>query len=456
MSAKTKEISLVSGSLPKNILLFSLPLMLSNILQVLFNISDIAVVGRFSSAEALGSVGSCTVMVSLFTGLLIGMGGGINALVARCIGAGDVPRLRRTVHTAFLVSLLYGVVIMAAGLCGVGALLRLLKTKTELYAGALLYMRVYLLGVPALALYNFGNGVLSASGDSRRPLYYLSAAGGINVLLNLFFVIVCRLGVLGVALASAISQYVSAFLILFRLFRCRQDYSLSFGEMHLDRAISGNVLLLGVPAGLQNAIFAVANLFIQSAVNSFDTVVVEGNSAAANADVLVFDLMAAFYLSCTTFMGQNIGAGKKKRVLQSYLLCLAYSFFAAVLAGGLLLLFGRQFLSIFTTEQAVIAEGVERLKLMACTYCISAFMDCTIAASRGLGKTVVPTVVVIMGSCVFRIVWIYTVFAHFRTLTSLYLLYAFSWAITALFEIAYFLYAYKKQMAITGTDPAGV
>lgn len=442
-----KEISLTEGSLPKNILLFSLPLMLSNILQVLFNISDVAVVGRFSSAEALGSVGSCTVMVSLFTGLLIGMGGGINAIVARCMGAGDKPRLCRTVHTAFLVSLLYGLAIMSAGLCGTGALLRLLDTKEELYAGAVLYMRVYLLGVPALALYNFGNAVISASGDSKRPLCYLTAAGVINVLLNLFFVIVCRLGVLGVALASAVSQYVSALLILFRLFTCRREYSLSFREMRLDRAISGGILMLGVPAGLQNAIFAVANLFIQSAVNSFDTVVVEGNSAAINADVLVFDLMAAFYLACTTFMGQNIGAGKRKRVMQSYLLCLTYSFLAGAIAGGLLLLFGRQFLMLFTTEEAVIAAGKERLLLMACTYCISAFMDCTIAASRGLGKTVVPTVVVIMGSCVFRIAWIYTVFAHFRTLTSLYLLYAFSWVITALLEIAYFLYAYKKQMA---------
>ena len=443
---KTKEIDLVNGSLPKNILLFSLPLMLSNLLQVLFNMSDIAVVGRFSSPEALGSVGSCAVVVSLFTGLLIGMGGGVNAIVARCLGAKDTPRLRRTVHTALLVSLIYGLVIMAAGLLGVRALLELLHTKEELLPGASLYMHVYLLGTPALALYNFGNGVLSASGDSRRPLYYLSASGGINIALNLFFVIVCRLSVLGVALASIISQYISASLILWRLFTCHEEYSLSLREMRVDGGIAGSVLSLGVPAGIQNAIFAVANLFIQSGVNSFDTVVVEGNSAAANADSLVYDIMAAFYLACTTFMGQNIGAGKKKRVMDSYKLCLLYSFSAAVIAGGLLLLFGRQFLSLFTDEAAVVEEGIARLRLMACSYCISAFMDCTIAASRGLGKTVVPTIIVILGSCVFRIAWIYTVFAYFHTLTSLYLLYAFSWAITAMFEIIYFLRVYKKQM----------
>ena len=222
--------------------------------------------------------------------------------------------------------------------------------------------------------------------------------------------------------------------------------------MRVDSFISKTVLLLGIPAGLQNAIFAVANLFIQTAVNSFDTLTVKGNSAAANADALVYDMMAAFYLACTTFIGQNYGAGKKDRVLSSYKICVMYSFLIAAAAGGLLLLFGRQFLALFTTEKAVVDAGFKRLAIMSCSYCVSAFMACTIAASRGLGKTVVPTVLVILGSCVLRIIWIYTVFAHFRTIPSLYLLYLFSWSITAVGEIIYFKKTYKKQMASIGND----
>ena len=438
-------ICMTEGSLGKNIFLFSLPLVLSNLLQVLFNMSDIAVVGRFSGSLALGAVGSCAIAVTLFTGLLIGMGGGINAIAARYAGAGDREKLGKTVHSALLLSLLYGAVILLVGLLTIDKLLVLLNTKEELLDGAILYMRVYLLGTPALAVYNFGSGVLSAVGDSKRPLYYLFAAGLVNIALNLFLVIALDLDVLGVALASAISQYLSALLILRRLFSCKEVYALHLRQLHIDRAIGKTVLLLGIPAGLQNAIFAIANLFIQAAVNSFDTLMVEGNSAAANADALVYDMMAAFYVACTTFIGQNLGAGKRERVMRSYLISLAYSFLSAFVFGALLFLFGRQFLSIFTPDAAVIEAGMKRLNIMAFSYCVSAFMDCTIAASRGLGKTVVPTIIVIVGSCVFRILWIYTIFAHFHTIPALYLLYICSWTITAIFEILYFVRILKEE-----------
>lgn len=444
MLRSTHPVELTRGSLRRNIMVFSLPLILSNLLQVLFNMSDVAVVGRFDGATALGSVGSCSVFCTLFAGLMIGLGGGINAIAARQAGAHDLQSLRRTVHSALIVSLTYGAVIMTVGLLGARTVLTWLGTKEELFDGALLYMRVYLIGMPALALYNYGNAVLSSEGDVHRPLLYLSAAGVVNILLNLFFVIVCHLGVLGVALASVISLYFSAALVLFRLFTCKEEYGLCADELHLDREAARTVLALGIPAALQNAIFAVANLFVQSAVNSFDTVIVEGNAAAANADGLIYDMMAAFYAACTTFMAQNYGAGKKERVLQSYFISLFYSFLFAAVGSGLLFGCGRSFLALFTEDPAVAEAGMKRLSIMAFSYPFSAFMDCTIAASRGLGKTVVPTVLVILGSCVFRVIWVYTVFAYFRTIPSLYLLYLFSWAITAIFEIVYFVRLYRR------------
>ena len=206
--------------------------------------------------------------------------------------------------------------------------------------------------------------------------------------------------------------------------------------------------MLGLPAGFQNAIFAIANLFIQAGVNSFDSLMVKGNSAAANADALIYDAMAAFYMACASFMSQNYGAGKVDRVKKSYLISLAYSFGVGLVLGGTLMLFGRGFLALFTTEPAVIDAGMKRVSVMAMAYCISAFMDCTIAASRGLGKTVVPTIIVVMGSCVFRVVWVYTIFAQIHTIPSLYLLYPCSWALTAVAEMVYFVGSYKKCMAV--------
>ena len=441
MKSNTK--SLTEGPLAKQILLVSLPLALSNLLQVLFNMSDVAVVGRFAGSTALGAVGSTSIFVTLFTGFLIGLSNGINVLVARFYGARHTDDVRRTVHSALVVSFIAGVVLLFVGLLGSPALLRLLNTKEDLLPGAILYLRVYFLGMPALALYNFGNAIFSAIGDTKKPLYFLSIAGVLNILLNLFFVIVCKLDVAGVALASAISQCVSAALILHALTQVQDCYTLHFREARLDPAMTRSILALGLPAGFQNAVFAIANLFIQAGVNSFDSLMVKGNSAAANADNLIYDCMA-----CASFMSQNYGAGKPDRVKKSYFIALAYSFGVGLLLGGSLFVFGREFLALFTTEPAVIDAGMKRVGVMGLAYCISAFMDCTIAASRGLGKTVVPTVIVILGSCVFRVIWVYTIFAHFHTIPSLYLLYPCSWMLTALAEIVYFVHCYKQAMKI--------
>lgn len=436
---------LTQGSLAKKILWFSLPLIVSNLLQVLFNMTDIAVVGQFAGAAALGSVGSTTTLVMMFTGFLIGMSGGINVLVALHYGSRDKEGLSQTVHSALIVSVIAGVILMLAGMGFSEGILRILHTKEELLDGAVLYVHIYCIGLPAMAVYNFGNAVFSAVGDTKRPLYYLSLAGVLNLVLNLFLVIVCNLDVAGVAIASAASQYLAATLILVKLFRSREAYGLCVAKLRLDKNKAVAIIKIGLPAGIQNAIFQVANLFIQAGVNTFSATMVAGNAAAANADALVYDVMAAFYTACGSFMGQNYGAGNKKRALMSYFVSLAYSFGIGLAMGLALVCFGTSFLGLFTGEAAVVEAGMHRLTIMGFSYCVSAFMDCTIAASRAMGKSLVPTVVVIMGSCVFRVIWVYTIFAYFGTISSLYLLYVFSWSITALAEIIYFVGIYRNS-----------
>ena len=440
------SFSLTEGPLFSSIVFFSLPLMLSNVLQVLFNMSDIAVVGRFAGPEALGAVGSTTILVSLFTGFMIGMGSGVNVTVARYLGAERHKDVSETVHTSCLLLLITGMLLALFGFLLTPALLWLLGTKDVLLNGAIRYLRIYLMGMPALAMFNFGNGVLSAAGDTRRPLMFLSIAGALNVALNLLFVIGFGMAEAGVALASALSQYISAGLILLSLTRRHESFGLyrSLLRLHPDKC--RQVLGISIPSGLQNAIFAIANLFIQAGVNSFDAVMVEGNAAAANADALIYDLMAAVYTACSSFMSRNFGARRRERVLKSYLICLGLSFGIAAFVSALLVLFGHSFLSLFTADEAVAQAGLIRLRVMGCSYAFSALMDCTIAASRGLGRSVVPTVIVILGSCVFRVIWVFTIFAHFHTILSLYLLYIFSWTITGIAELLYFIHCYRLRM----------
>ncbi len=444
MSAQKHDLT--HGALGRQIILFSLPLMATNVLQVLFNMSDIAVVGQFAGPEALGSVGSTSILVTLLTGFLIGMGSGVNVVVARYIGARHDQDVQEAVHTSLILSLIVGLVIMVLGFCFTPALLNLLGTKEVLMAGAVSYLRIYCLGMPAMAVFNFGNAVLSAAGDTRKPLYFLALSGVLNVLLNLFFVIVAHMAAAGVALASILSQYLAAALVLLSLRWAEGSVRLSPSQLRMDSHKARQVLSLGIPAGMQNAIFAIANLFIQAGVNSFDEIMVEGNAAAANADALVYDVMAAIYTACSSFMSQNYGAGKRKRVLNSYFISMAFSFGIALVMSLMLVVFGRQFLSIFTNVEEVAEAGMIRLRIMGCSYAFSAFMDCSIAANRGLGKSLAPTIIVIMGSCVFRIIWVYTIFAHFHTIQSLYLLYIVSWTITAIAEMVCLRFTWREQM----------
>ena len=350
----SKSHDLTHGPLVQQIILFSLPLMATNVLQVLFNMSDVAVVGQFAGPEALGSVGSTSILVSLFTGFLIGMGSGVNVVVARYIGARHDQDVHEAVHT----SLIVGVIIMALGFLFTPAMLSMLGTKPVLMAGAVSYLRIYCLGMPAMAVFNFGNAVLSAAGDTKKPLYFLSMAGVINILLNLFFVIVCHLAAAGVALASIISQYISAALVILSLRRSGSVVRLERSMLRIEPHKAKQVLSLSIPAGLQNAIFAIANLFIQAGVNSFDELMVEGNAAAANADALVYDVMAAIYTACSSFMSQNYGAGKRKRIIHSYFISMVFSFGIALVMSALLVIFGRQFLGIFTNVEEVAQAGM--------------------------------------------------------------------------------------------------
>lgn len=428
---------MTQGPLARSILIFSLPLILSNLLQVLFNMSDVAVVGRFAGSDSLGAVGCTSQFVYLFTSFLIGMGSGINVLVARHAGSGHQKNAQDTASTALTLSLGLGVCITLLGIFFSRPILTLFGTRPELMDKAVLYVRIYFLGAPGMALYNYGNAVYDAIGNTRKPLLCLAFSGVLNILLNLFLVIVCRLDVAGVAIASAVSQLTAALLLLFFL---RRDTDLLRAQAMLRPSLPlvRRLLSIGLSSGFQMAVFPLANLFIQSGVNSFDAVMVAGNAAAANADGIVYDVMAAFYTACASFMGQNYGAGKTRRVRQSFRISLAFSFGIGLFLGLALYLAGPLFLSLFTTDPAVVACGMERMRIMCFSYAVSAFMDCTIAASRSLGYTGVPTFIVIMGSCVFRILWVKTIFAHFHTIPSLYLLYIFSWALTAAFELLYF------------------
>ena len=441
---KIKTQNMTEGRLGTQILRFSIPLMISNVIQVMFHMADIAVVGRFAGSAALGAVGSTATLVTLFTGFLMGFGNGVNVLAARSFGARRDEDLRQNVHTSALICLLFGLLLLAGGLLFGRDLLEILNTKAELIDGADLYLRIYFWGMPAVALYNFGSGVLSAVGDTKRPLYILLFAGLLNVLLNLAFVIGLHMDVAGVAYASVISQYLSAILIVLALFRGSEAYHLRWSAMRITPRKAAVLLKLGLPCGLQYAIFAIANLFIQVGVNRFDAITVAGNSAAANADGLVYDVMVAFCTACSSFVGQNFGAGKRDRILKSYYISMAYSFGAGAILGIGLVIFGRQFLGLFTTETAVIDAGMTRLTVMGFSYAVSAFMDVTIAASRGLGKSVIPTAFVIGGCCVFRIIWVYTVFAWMPTMTVLYAVYILTWIVTSTAEILYFARCYRK------------
>lgn len=438
-------MEMTTGNLWKKILLYSLPLVMTNLLQLLFNIADVAIVGKFAGSISLGAVGSTTLLVSLTTGWVIGIANGVNAVVAYYAGAKEKEGERKSINLGFYICLIVGLLTLALGVVLARPVLTLLGTKDELIEEAVLYFKIYMLGSPALALFNYGNSVLSAKGDTKKPLKILLTAGVINVILNLLFVIGLKMTADGVAIASIVSQYISAALVLMSMVREKQQYMFEPLKVKFDLIVTGKIVKIGIPSAIQYSLFAVANLFVQSAVNTFDHVIVEGNSAAMNFDAVVYEMMAAFYVACTSFIAQNYGCNNKVNVKKTYLITTVYSFGLAFVLGALIHVFRCPLLFIFTNDVEVVEAGAIRLGILSISYCLSAFMDNATAACRGLGETVVPTVAIIMGTIVFRVVWIYTVFAYFGTLESIYILYGCAFVITALFENWYFVRLYKRK-----------
>ena len=427
---KSYEIDMCHGPLLSRILLFAVPLICSGVLQLLFNATDIIVVGRFVSSNAMAAVGSTSSLINLLVNFFIGISVGANVLVARFRGANDFDDAQQTVQTALITAVFGGFVLIAAGLLLARPMLVWMATPAEVLDQAVLYMRVYFIGMPATMLYNFGAAVLRAVGDTRRPLYFLTLAGVINVAGDLFFVIVLGMGVAGVAVATVLSQIVSATLIVLCLMRVDGMCNVNLRRLRFYPDKFRRMMQVGLPAGLQSVIFNISNVLIQSSVNSFGATVVAGNTAASNIEGFVYTSMNALYQTSLSFTSQNLGARQYHRIDQILVRCLALVLLIGLVLGNGAHLFGRTLLGIYSGEAEVIEYGMMRLGVVSVTYCLCGMMDVVAGSVRGLGYSILPMLVSLAGACVFRVIWIFTVFQWQHTLFSLYVSYPISWALT--------------------------
>lgn len=444
--AKNYEIDMCNGPILPKLLRFALPLMCSGILQLLFNAADIVVVGRWAGDNSLAAVGSNAAIIGLLTNLFIGLSVGANILAARLYGAEDKDGLRETVHTSVLLSILSGILLAILGTLGARQILVWMQSPPEVLDLAALYLRVYFLGMPAMMLYNFGAALLRAVGDTRRPLYFLLAAGVINVLLNLFFVIVCRLDVLGVALATVISQCVSAFLVLLCLIRESGAVHLNLRELRLWPQKLIQIVQIGLPAGIQGILFSLSNIVIQSSINSFGNITVAGSAASANIEMFVYMSMNAFYQATISFTSQNMGAGKFQRIRQITRRAQACVLVTGLLLGGLATLFGPWLLHLYTRTDIVVDAGMYRLRIVCLTYALCGMMEVMVGVIRGMGYSILPTLVTLVGACGLRLIWIWTVFQipEYHTIETVYWSYPISWVITVLAHLACYFFAFRR------------
>ena len=443
------QIDMCSGSLWNKILLFALPLIASSMLQLLFNAADVVVVGWFAGKEALAAVGSNTSLINLLVNLFIGLSVGTNVVVARDLGAGRHDNVSRSVHTSITLALVSGVVMSIFGVVMVRQLLVWMSSPTDVIDLSTIYLRIYFLGMPANLLYNFGAAILRAQGDTQRPLYFLTVAGVVNVILNLCFVVGLGMDVDGVAIATIISQYISAGLVLRCLSKEEGPLHLELRKLGMEWRVVKRILQVGLPAGFQGIIFSLSNVVIQSSLNSFDdAVVVAGSAASANIEGFVYAAMNAFYQTALTFTGQNYGAGKCERVDKVLLWCEGFSMGVGLLLGNLAYLFGSQLAGIYAPgEPDVIAQAVLRLGLISCPYFLCGFMDTMVGVLRGIGYSVGPMIVSLVGACGLRLVWAATVFPLFRTPATLYLSYPVTWTITGAVHVIVFLWVRKRAYA---------
>lgn len=444
VQANKYEIDMCNGTIMDKLISFSLPLMLSGILQLLFNAVDIVVVGRFTGSQALAAVGSTTALINLFINLFIGVSLGANVLAARYYAAGKQKEMSETVHTAMLFALISGCVMVLAGLFFSRGALELMDTPDDVISQAALYMKIYFMGMPFFMLYNYGAAILRAVGDTKRPLLFLVISGAANAALNLLLVIVFSVGVAGVAVATVISQCISCVMVLSCLIRTESSYQLSLKKLRIRPAYLLQIFQVGIPAGIQSTVITFSNVLLQSSVNSFGSTAMAGYTAANNIFGFLYTSINSVSQACMSFTSQNYGAGKKKRMDLVLRDCLILTVVIGLLMGGGAYLFGPELLHIYTSDEAVIACGMEILLYTTVTYFLCGIMDLIPGALRGMGRSAVPMLLSVIGTVGTRIIWIYLIFPAHRSLAVLFISYPVSWLATIIMQAACFFFVRRN------------
>lgn len=443
---KAKTVDMLNGNLFKKIIVFAIPLMLSGILQLLFNACDLMVVGSFAGDDSLAAVGSTGSLTSLIVNLFMGISVGANVIVAKYIGQKNEEKCQQAVHTAILFSVIIGFLLSIFGICSASYLLQLMDTNVEVLDKATLYVQIYFAGMVFNMLYNFGASILRSVGETKKPLTYLTIAGICNVILNLIFVIVFKMDVAGVAIATIISQAISAILVVICLIKTTGSIHLDLKKLKINGGTLKEILFVGLPAGINSSLFSISNVFIQTAVNSFNsTAVVAGNSASANIGGFIFTAMNCFSHACVTFTSQNYGAKQIKNCKRTLYYSLFYVILFGLLFGGVSLLFDEQLLRLYISGKEAIDYGKIRLLVIGFTYFLCGINDVFVSNLRGLGYSLTPTIISVLGICGLRLVWIFTIFEFNHTLEILYLSYPISWFVTALINGTCLLIVYNKM-----------
>ena len=447
---KNYALDMTCGPFFKKILIFSVPLMLTGLLQLAYNTADVVVVGRFVGKEALAAVGSTGSLINLFVNLFIGISMGSGVVVARHIGENNDKGVRECVHTSMLLSIFCGFFIGVLGFFTSGEMLKIMNAPDDVIDLAPLYLKIYFLGSPGLMAYNFGAAIVRSTGDTKRPLYILTFSGLVNVALNLFFVIVLKFGVSGVAIPTIISQYLSALLIIIHLKRMNNACRLSFRSLRIHSAELRDILRIGLPAGIQSSLFSVSNVVIQSTVNSFGSSAMAGVAAGSNYDAYIYTCTNAISQTTMTFASQNMGARKYSNLGRVYRHCLLITLAIGVGMGLLGMAFGDFIVGLFSDDPDVIAIGAERLRLIMPFYFFCSLMDVAAGQLRGMGKSLAPMLISLLGACGSRILWVYLILPLDRTLVNLFWSYPVSWALTFAVQFAaYFIV--KHRMKKNGT-----
>ncbi len=441
---RSYEMDMCHGPVLGKLIRFAVPLILSGMLQFCFNAADVIVVGRFTGKEALAAVGCTSSFVNLLINLFTGVSVGVNVLVARYYGSRSQREIQETVHTSIALALVCGLAMMVTGLMLSGPILRVMGTTEEVLPLSVLYLRIYFIGVPAMVLYNFGAAVLRAVGDTKRPLYFLTAAGIINVIFNLIFVIVFGLGVAGVAIATTMSQIISAILVLYCLCRDQAVYRLRLKEIGFRKDKLLSILKIGLPAGFQGVMFNISNMLVQSSVNSFGTTVMAGNTAGANVDSFLNTASVAVQQTAISFISQNMGAGEYKRINRVLFGCLGLIVGIELALGLGAYGIAPTLLHIYSPDDEVVAYGIIRMSFIAAPYAINGIQDCMAGALRGLGYSLAPTAVALIAICGFRILWLSTVFRFHHSLDFLYMTYPISWIMAISGYLFFYIKARRK------------